>query len=43
MIDNLNIHGVTDVPLVALARPRWKIVFQPKDVTNRWQDRLDLR
>jgi transposase len=30
VIDNLNIHGGTDVLLFALAHPRWEFVFQPK-------------
>ena len=30
VVDNLNIHGGTDVLLFALAHPRWEFVFQPK-------------
>jgi hypothetical protein len=30
VVDNLNIHGGTDVRLFALAHPRWEFVFQPK-------------
>jgi transposase len=30
IVDNLNIHGGTDVLLFALAHPRWEFVFQPK-------------
>jgi hypothetical protein len=30
VVDNLNIHGGMDVPLFALAHPRWESVFQPK-------------
>jgi hypothetical protein len=30
VVDNLNIHGTTDVLLFALAHPRWEFVFQPK-------------
>jgi transposase len=30
VVDNLNIHGATDVLLFALAHPRWEFVFQPK-------------
>jgi transposase len=30
VVDNLNVHGGTDVPLFALAHPRWEFVFQPK-------------
>ena len=30
VVDNLNVHGGTDVLLFALAHPRWEFVFQPK-------------
>src|SRR5690349_23952884 len=30
VVDNLNVHSATDVPLFALALPRWESVFQPK-------------
>ncbi len=30
ILDNLSAHRATDVPLCALAHPRWEFVFQPK-------------
>jgi transposase len=30
VVDNLNVHGGTDVLLFALAHSRWEMVFQPK-------------
>jgi transposase len=30
IMDNLSAHRATDVPLFALAHPRWEFVFQPK-------------